>query len=252
MLGDEGINDSEPSQSIDASMPPARVLIVDDSAKDISINTFVLKVGGHQIRKTQSPQEARAIARDWQPDVILLDIIMPELDGISLAHQLRSDGCDAELMFVTSLTQTATKVRGLAVGDQYLTKPFDPEEMLAMIGALVRRRRRTFSRPRTSHQAEGGLPVFDPESEYVLVPHGRSNHLTRTERALLRALVEARGELVSKEELLWNIWHADDGRFSVIEVYIRRLRKKIELNPDQPELIMTASGGYYYNYNMRD
>lgn len=245
MRGREDPPPTTPPQSGDT--PPARILIVDDEIHASNVSAYALRVNGYEVTETQNPLEACEIAREQRPDVIILDIIMPDLDGISLAHRLRDDNCDAELMFVTSRKETETKVRGLEVGDQYLTKPFFLEELLAMVGALVRRRRRTRSEHPAGHEPADGLPIFDAEDDLVTVPHGRDARLTPKERAVLRALVEARGETVSKTQLLRDIWRADGTAGSLVEVNVLRLRKKIEINPRQPELIMTTPGGYYYN-----
>lgn len=236
-----------PQQPGEPPFPIASVLIVDDEVYASNVSAYSLRMNGYEVVETQDPLEAREIARTWRPDIIILDILMPELDGISLAHLLKADKCDAELMFVTSEKKTATKVRGLAVGDQYLTKPFILEEMVAMVGALARRRPQWREEQPAGRDASDGLPFFDEKSDLVTVPNGRDARLSHVLRMLLRALVDARGEPVSKEQLLWDIWRAEDITQNLVEANVSRLRKKIEINPRQPELIMTTPGGYYYN-----
>ncbi len=235
------------SQIADTATLPGRILIVDDCPKESSTSAFALRQDGHEVEETQYPLLACEIARLRPPDVVILDISMPELDGISLAHRLRDAGCDAELMFVTGVEELDMRVRGHEVGNYYLTKPFYPAELQAIVKALLRRRRYAPNGRPMSRELEHWMPKFDPNSDHVHVPYGRDNHLTRTERAVLRTLVEARGAIVSKEKFLRDIWHEEGPNDSLVHVYVSRVRGKIEINPQQPELVMTASGGYYYN-----
>ena len=116
-----------------------------------------------------------------------------------------------------------------------------------MVGSLVRRRRRPLTKRHVLQEPDAAAPVFDSDDGRVFVPNGRDARLTNKERLVLRMLVAARGATVTKAELLRDIWNQVDGDNSVVEVNICRLRKKIEINPRQPELIITAAGGYYYN-----
>ncbi len=228
--------------------PPTRILIVDDNRHHGEISKSALSlVNGYEVQAERNPLNARQIARDWKPDLIILDVFMPELDGITLGKLLKEDGCDADLMFVTGGKGMDTLVEGLRVGDEYLTKPYDPIELRARVGVLLRRRRPTSQRAQTTRAATSLLPVMTPGSATVRIPRGRDAKLTPTERRLLMALLETPGQPVPAETLLKKVWNSDLGDSSILHVTISRLRKQIEYNRKRPKLIITTSTGYYYN-----
>jgi DNA-binding response OmpR family regulator len=227
---------------------PGRILVVDDKPYDSNKCAFVLaKVGGHVVRETSTPAEALQIARDWLPDVILLDIMMPETNGLELATLLRNTDCDARLMFVTGMDSTTDRIRGLRLGDQYLAKPFHPMMLLEMVDSLLRGRRRNNNNSLAHSEAGDLYPIFDVNARTVTISPDRVVQLSPKLWELLRALVAANGEYVSKSQLLRKMWNADENETSLVEVNIMRLRKRIELDPSLPELIIKAPGGYYYN-----
>ena len=226
---------------------PGRILVVDDEIHASSACAFALtKVGGHSVRETTSPTEALQIAKDWRPDVILLDILMPETNGLELAKILRDAECDAQLMFVTGKDSTTDRIRGLRVGDQYLTKPFHPMMLLEMVDSLLRGRRRKLETASQHSDTNDWRPIFESNLRTVTIPPDRMVDLSPRLWEVLYTLVEANGAYVSKQQLLRDLWKGA-GASSLVDVTVSRLRREIEIDPSHPELIITASGGYYYN-----
>lgn len=248
-----GSGDIQSDMTFPEPPPPiVRILLVDDDPIAlVACESALTTVPGYVVKKEMNPLNARQIARDWQPDVIILDVKMPGVNGITLARQLKADGCDAALMFVTSDTDVDTHVNGLQFADQFLTKPYEPRVLLAQVHVLLRSRGYPPVTQDTPRHADDSLrPVFDPVADIFHVPRGKDAKLTPTERKLLLELLAGEGELVSKTKLLWDVWEleGDNSDTNVVEVYIRRLRHRIELDPAQPELIITVRGrGYYYN-----
>lgn len=231
---------------------PGRILIVDDLPEHSAISASVLtRVGGHAVQETTSPAEALRIAREWLPDVILLDILMPEMNGLELAKLLREADCDVKLMFVTSKDSTFDRVRGLRNGDQFLTKPFHPMVLLEMVDSLLRGRRRKHGDSLTHGEANDNRPILESNSHTVTFAPNRVVRLSPKLWELLRALIDANGAVVYKTQLLRDLWNAEDGDPTLVEVTINRLRNRIELDPKHPELIIRAKGSYYYNLKRR-
>lgn len=246
--------DSSPIQLADAAKAPSapvRILIVDDDPSASAISQEALKrVPEYVTHVERMPLKALKLARVWNPDIIILDVSMPELDGITLGKLLKADGCPADLMYVTASDALDTKEEGLEVADQYLTKPFEPRELLARVGVLVRKRNALASRDHEGSSAVDLRPIFDHANNIVRAPGGRTAKLTPTEKKLLLALLAANGEPVRKAKLLSDVWNVDEsnlqGDRDIVHVNISRLRKKIELSPKEPELILTTQGGYCY------
>lgn len=230
----------------DNPIAPGRILIVDDEVDAGDYCAFALaRVGKHEVRVTQSPRQARQLARDWRPDVILLDIEMREMDGLTLARLLQEDECDAHLMFVTRRNQTSHRIQGMNFADQYLAKPFHPEILLANVNAMLRRRRMTRG-PSSADETDGRL-ILDQKTHNVTIPPRPPVHLAPRQWELLTILVEAKGKVVTKERLLREMWQDTDADPGLVQVNISRLRKCIEVTPSQPELVIAAKGGYYFN-----
>lgn len=245
-------NDHSLNPNLDEPLPyeriePGRILVVDDNDEDRLKCIDALKnTGGHIVRDTAFPNNALKIAQDWSPEVILIDILMPEINGLELAKMLRKAGCDAQLMFVSTLDSTNNKIRGLRLGEQYLSKPFNPDLLCELVDSLLRNRRRLQATPSERSEALDLRPIFSPNARTVIIPPNREVKLTPRLSEALHALVAANGAFVSKTQLLRDIWN-DAGDSRLVEVTISRLRKEIEIDPSHPELIITASGGYYYN-----
>lgn len=231
--------------------PTIRILIVDDEPSESAISQEALqRVAGYEVRVERFPLKALQVARSWKPDIIILDVTMPDLNGIILGKLLKADGCPADLMYVTAVEEMETKEQGLEVADQYLTKPFESRELLARVRVLVRKRQQLVNHDAAERDQNELRPIFDHASNTVRAPGGRTAKLTPTEKKLLLALLAANGKPVHRVKLLKDVWNVDEGDAlsdkDLVQVNISRLRKKIEKSPREPELILTMQGGYCY------
>ncbi|MER7796745.1 response regulator transcription factor [Microbacterium sp. NPDC096154] len=222
---------------------PVRILVVDDEQMLTDLLSMALKMEGWQVRTAASGFEALAAAKEFKPDALVLDIMMPDLDGMSVLQRLRQAGDDVPVLFLTAKDAVADRVAGLtAGGDDYVTKPFSLEEVVARLRALMRR-------SGTAHAAEEEpiLRVGDlslNEDSHEVERDGTQIELTATEFELLRFLMRNERKVVSKAQILDRVWSYDfGGRSSVVELYISYLRKKIDAGR-QP-LIHTVRGVGY-------
>ncbi|WP_309069575.1 response regulator transcription factor [Microbacterium sp.] len=222
---------------------PVRVLVVDDEQMLTDLLSMALKMEGWEVRTAASGFEALATAKEFKPDSLVLDIMMPDLDGMSVLQRLRQAGDDVPVLFLTAKDAVADRVAGLtAGGDDYVTKPFSLEEVVARLRALMRR-------SGTAHAAEDEpiLRVGDlslNEDSHEVERGGAEIELTATEFELLRFLMRNERKVVSKAQILDRVWSYDfGGRSSVVELYISYLRKKIDAGRDP--LIHTVRGVGY-------
>jgi two-component system OmpR family response regulator len=222
---------------------PVRVLVVDDEQMLTDLLSMALKMEGWQVRTAASGFEALDAAKEFRPDALVLDIMMPDLDGMSVLQRLRQSGDDVPVLFLTAKDAVADRVAGLtAGGDDYVTKPFSLEEVVARLRALMRR-------SGTAHAADGEpiLRVGDltlNEDSHEVERDGTEIELTATEFELLRFLMRNERKVVSKAQILDRVWSYDfGGRSSVVELYISYLRKKIDAGREP--LIHTVRGVGY-------
>jgi DNA-binding response OmpR family regulator len=219
-----------------------RILAVEDDERIREAVKLALEDEGWTVEGTASGEEAvEAFARQV-PDVVLIDIMLPGIDGFELCRTLRRTS-DVPIVMVTARNDTHDVVAGLEAGaDDYLTKPFAPKELSARIRALLRRVRP--APPGHERLVFGDLELI-PEEGKVL-RGGTEVHLTKTEFRLLCELADNRGKVYSREELLDNVWGYDyfgDGR--LVDVHVRRLRTKVESDPAAPRHVVTVRGlGY--------
>ncbi len=219
-----------------------RILAVEDDERIRSAVKLALEDEGWTVDEAESGEQAIELFTRTQPDVVLIDIMLPGIDGFELCRTLRRTS-DVPIVMVTARNDTHDVVAGLEAGaDDYLTKPFAPKELSARIRALLRR-----VRPIVAGHAKlsfGNLEIV-PEEGKVLRGGGEV-HLTKTEFRLLCELAENRGKVFSREELLDKVWGYDyfgDGR--LVDVHIRRLRTKVEADPAAPRHVVTVRGlGY--------
>ncbi len=256
-------NTSSASRAPSSTQPPtARILIVDDEPEAGQLCKGALStVRGYIVRYEQDPRRAQALVREWQPDLIILDVMMDALDGITLGKRLKVDeSCHANLMFVTSRIEAETELDGLEFADEYIKKPYDAQVLLLRVKKVLQRRQQAHGLAQIERSASSSRPTIDPVSNAVHVPYGRDAKLTQVELELLLALLAGNGKPVPYEALLaqWEpASEADDSsatsidtstkRYAIIHTNISRLRIKIELNPKQPELIVNVPRfGYCY------
>jgi two-component system, OmpR family, response regulator len=222
---------------------PLRVLVVDDEQMLTDLLSMALRMEGWDVRAAGSGLQALQVARDFDPDAMVLDVMMPDLDGMSVLQRLRHSGNDVPVLFLTAKDAVADRVAGLtAGGDDYVTKPFSLEEVVARLRGLMRR-----SGTATTGESEPILRVGDlslNEDSHEVYRGGESIELTATEFELLRYLMRNQRRVVSKAQILDRVWNYDfGGRSSVVELYISYLRKKIDAGHEP--LIHTVRGVGY-------
>jgi two-component system, OmpR family, response regulator MtrA len=220
----------------------ARLLLVEDDERIRVALAMALADQGCEVLEAASGEDALEQLTTADVDVVLLDLMLPGIDGLDVCRTLRSRG-DQPIIIVSARTDTSDVIAGLEAGaDDYVTKPLVASELAARIRALLRRRDPRGTGPRVLRVGE--LEIR-PDEE-VVRRAGAEVHLTRTEFALLVELAQAGGAVVSREDLLRRVWGYDYfGDTRLLDVHVRRLRRKVERDPDQPECVLTVRGRGY-------
>ena len=219
------------------------ILIIDDEPDLCELIEFHLQKDGFRTATLSNPLEAIGTARDFCPDLIILDVMMPELDGLRLCSMLKVDSKlkDVPILFLTAKCEPDERVKGFERGaDDYLTKPFDNRELVARTKAILAR---TIKRKLAiSGKLEAGPIILDPESHEVMVS-GKLVDLTHTEFRLLHLMMERIGRVQSRENLLVNVWNYDtDIETRTVDNHVGRLRGKLG---EVGDLIKTVRGVGY-------
>ncbi len=221
---------------------PARVLVVDDEANIRDLVATVLRYEGFDVRVAENGRKALTAVRSFDPELVVLDIMLPDLDGFEIHRRLTTDGYSVPVLFLTARDATEDKVRGLTMGaDDYVTKPFSLEELVARVRAILRRTR--------ARQADAPSKLAFADLELDEDAHevrrgGRTIDLTATEFNLLRFLMLNPRRVLSKSQILDHVWHYDfRGDANVVETYISYLRRKVDAT--EPRLIHTVRGVGY-------
>jgi two-component system OmpR family response regulator len=226
-----------------ATTRPARILIVDDEVNICALLSATLRLTGFEVKVANGGRDALIAAAEFSPDLVVLDVMMPDVDGFEVARQFRSSGEGVPLLFLTARDSVEDRISGLTAGaDDYVTKPFSLEEVVLRIRAILRRSRGE------SDLIDGGLLRYADleldEDAHEVRRSGRCIDLSPTEFNLLRYLLTNAGRVVSKAQILDRVWNYDfggDGR--IVESYVYYLRKKID--KWDPPLIHTVRGVGY-------
>jgi two-component system, OmpR family, response regulator len=221
---------------------PLRVLVVDDEVNIAELITMALRYEGFQVSSAHTGADAVQAARGFEPDAIVLDIMLPDIDGLEVLRRVRRDDPDVPVVFLTARDAVEDRIAGLtAGGDDYVTKPFSLEEVVARLRALMRRA--------GAHRADvrSVLTVGDlelDEDSREVFRGGDEINLTATEFELLRYLMRNQRRVVSKAQILDRVWNYDfGGQANVVELYISYLRKKIDVG--RAPMIHTMRGAGY-------
>ncbi len=219
-----------------------RILTVEDDERIRTAVRMALEDEGWEVAESDNGEDALLMFGQAPSDVVLIDIMLPGIDGFDVCRSIRRVS-DVPIVMVTARADTHDVVAGLEAGaDDYLTKPFAPKELSARIRALLRRSRS--SATGASEMVFGELEVIPDQG--VVRREGNEIHLTKTEFRLLVELASSPGRVFSREELLEKVWgygYFGDGR--LVDVHIRRLRTKIEADPAEPQYVVTVRGlGY--------
>ena len=223
-------------------MQETKILVVDDEPNIVNTVQAYLEKEGYTVHTALDGPSALKAARAFRPDLVVLDIMLPGMDGLEVLRRLRQES-DVYVLMLTAKAEETDKIVGLSVGaDDYLTKPFSPRELVARVKAILRR-------GRAGDMGEPAL-VFrhlriDPDARQVW-KDDELVELTPIEFDLLQALARHRGRVLSREQLIEQVWGYDYyGDERVVDVHIGRLRKKVENDPAHPALIVTVRGAGY-------
>jgi DNA-binding response OmpR family regulator len=224
----------------------AKILIVDDEPDMVHLLATALGLEGYQVEDAPSAQEGLKKAYAFQPDLVLLDIMMPGMDGWEMLSRLR-EFSDVPVLMLTAVGGEGAVIRGLDSGaDDYITKPFRIQELLARIRATLRRAAQPPSSEDQPFFFDEGRLVIDAFSKKVTV-RGEVVGLTPTEYRLLLYLAQNAGRVLSYGQILDNVWGPGyEDSLDNVKVFIRQLRRKLEADPSQPRYILTQRGAGYY------
>ena len=225
-------------------MEGPHLLIVDDEENLRSMLRAALRHHGFEVTEAENGRVALEVISQDRPDLVVLDVMMPELDGFEVVRRLRADGDNTPVLFLTAMDGTDDKVRGLTLGgDDYLQKPFSLDELVARAEAVLRR---TGAAPASNVHEVADLAL--DEDAHRVTRAGREIPLSPTEYKLLRYLMVNEGTVLSKAQILDHVWQYDfNGDGGVVETYIGYLRRK--LDHSDPKLIHTIRG---FGYTLRE
>ena len=225
------------------------VLIVEDERPIVEILKFNLKREGYEVLEALDGKTGLELGKTRDPDLILLDVMLPEMNGFDVCAALRDFGSAVPIIMLTAREEESDKVFGLEAGaDDYITKPFSMRELLARVKANIRRRSLDAgTRAPSENLLRQGQLVVDLASVTV-TKAGRAIDVTQKEFDLLSCLLSAPGKVYSREELMEKVWNYDYfGDMRTVDVTVRRLREKIEDDPSDPKYIRTKRGAGYYS-----
>lgn len=220
-----------------------KILVVDDESAVRRLVSSYLEREGYQVSEAADGVEALKKARVEHPDLIVLDLMLPEIDGLEICRVLRAES-DTYILMLTARTEEADKLLGLGMGaDDYLTKPFSPRELVARVKAILRR---------GEHDSVSDAAVIRSGSieidsnRHVAKNNSKELELTAREFDILKQLAARPGMVFSREQLLEMVWgYSFYGDPRVVDVHVAKLRKKIEKDPARPEIIKTVRGVGY-------
>ncbi len=220
---------------------PVRVLVVDDEKNIAELLAMAMRYEGWEVHTAHSGQGALRAAREMRPDAVVLDIMLPDLDGLTVLERMREHDPHVPVLFLTAKDAVEDRVAGLtAGGDDYVTKPFSLEEIVARVRALMRR---TVVAVASGSVLTVGDLTLDEDSHEV-IRAGDEINLTATEFELLRYLMRNPRRVLSKAQILDRVWNYDfGGQANVVELYISYLRKKIDAGREP--MIHTLRGAGY-------
>lgn len=221
-----------------------KILIVDDEPSILTLLTYNIEHAGFETDFATDGVEAVNKATKNYYDLIILDLMLPKMDGMEVCNHIRNKQINTPILMLTARNEEANKILGLGIGaDDYLTKPFSPKEVIARIKAILRRTNRLQSR--NYHILKIGDLLIYPEKHEVIL-NDKLLSFTRKEFELLRYLAEHIGKVISRDDLLAEVWNYDfAGDTRIVDVHISRLRDKIEANTRKPIYIKTIRGRGY-------
>ncbi len=222
------------------------ILVVDDDQFANALVQFALNKEGFEVETLDNPRNAMQLIHKREPDLLILDVSMPYIDGFEFSSRLRAEGYDTPLIFMTAKDSIEDKLHGFNIGaDDYICKPFNHQELVARVQAVMRRTKKNGHLGNQSIRS-GPFELFPAELK-ITTADGSAIFLTPKEMQVLRMLMAHPGQVVKRETLLSEVWNDNESNSNIVDVYIRRLRRKLEADAEKPERIISVRGiGYKF------
>ena len=222
------------------------ILVVDDDQFTCAMVQFALNKEGYKVETMDNPRGAMQVIKKQEPDLLILDVGMPYQNGFEFSRELLADGYEIPIIFMTAQTTLEAKLQGFTIGaDDYICKPFDYPELVARVQAVMRRVKKNGNLNNQSIRVQ--QIELQPGELKVVMPDGADIPLTPTEMQVLRVLMTSRGQAVKRAQILSEVWNDDGTTSNIVDVYIRRLRTKLEERANDPQFIVSVRGiGYKF------
>jgi DNA-binding response OmpR family regulator len=220
------------------------ILVVDDDRFANALVQFVLSKEGYEVETMDNPRGAMQMIQKREPDLLILDVSMPYIDGFEFSSKLRAEGYDTPLIFMTAKDSIEDIIQGFKIGaDDYICKPFIHQELVARVQAVLRRVKKNGHVENQSIRC-GQFQLFPAELKMV-TPDRPTIFLTPKETHVVRMLMTYPGQVVKREYLLSEVWNDHESNSNIVDVYIRRLRVKLEVDAENPQHIISVRGSGY-------
>ena len=220
------------------------ILVVEDDLFTSAMVQFALNKEGYEVETADNPRGAMQVIQKREPDLLILDIMMPYQNGFDFSKQLYGEGYETPIIFMTARDSIEDKLQGFRMGaDDYICKPFNYQELVMRVHAVMRRIKK--------HEKLGNNNIrvsqveLLPAEMQVVMPDGKAVQLTRTEMYVLRILMLSPGQVVHRERILAEVWGDDESNSNIVDVYIHRLRTKLEVDDLHPQYIVSVRGSGY-------
>ena len=222
------------------------ILVVDDDLFANTLIHFVLSKEGFEVETTDNPRGAMQMIQKREPDLLIVDVMMPYLSGFEFATKLREAGLDIPFIFMTAQDTLESKLQGFQIGaDDYICKPFIHQELVARVQAVMRRIKKHSKVGNQSIRC-GQIELIPGDLKVVMPDHAEIT-LTPTEMHVLRVLMASPGQVVNRDRLLAEVWNDNENNSNIVDVYVRRLRMKLEEDANRPQYITSVRGiGYKF------
>ncbi len=222
------------------------ILVVDDDQLTCAMVQFALSKEGYKVETMDNPRGAMQVIKKQEPDLLILDVGMPYQNGFEFSKELLTAGYEIPIIFMTAQNTLEAKLQGFTIGaDDYICKPFDYPELVARVQAVMRRVKKNGNLINQNIRVQ--QIELQPGELKVVMPDGADVPLTPTEMQVLRVLMTSRGQAVKREQILSEVWNDDGTNSNIVDVYIRRLRTKLEERANDPQFIVSVRGiGYKF------
>jgi len=222
------------------------ILVVDDDQFSNSLVQFVLDKEGYEVETTDNPRGALHMIQKREPDLLIIDVMMPYINGFEFATRLQEEEYDIPIIFMTAQDAIESKLQGFNIGaDDYICKPFNHQELVARVQAVIRRVKHN-AKIGNNNIRSGQFELFPGELK-VVKPGNISIALTPIEMQVLQVLMVSEGQVIDRDQLLSKVWNDSENNSNIVDVYIRRIRLKLEEDANKPLHIISVRGiGYKF------